>query len=112
MTIDSSRGDIEAGGLGASSGETTPLLSASPSATSIEIAKHDPAEPYFVSARKEVKWMASSSSLTILTLMLQSSFFFVNIMAVSHLGAKELAAMALSVTCVGIIALAPAFGLV
>ncbi|KAJ2050314.1 ethionine resistance protein [Coemansia sp. S16] len=111
MTIEDALGDIEANVARASSGETTPLLSASPSATSLEIAKHDTNEPYLVAARREVRWMASSSSLTILTLMLQSSFFVVNVMAVSHLGAKELAAMSLSVTCMGIIALAPAFGL-
>ncbi|KAJ2737383.1 ethionine resistance protein [Coemansia sp. BCRC 34962] len=111
MTIEDATGDIEANVASACFGETTPLLSASPSATSLEIAKHDTNEPYLVAAKREVLWMASSSSLTILTLMLQSSFFFVNVMAVSHLGAKELAAMSLSVTCLGIIALAPAFGL-
>ncbi|KAJ2709341.1 ethionine resistance protein, partial [Coemansia spiralis] len=91
--------------------EETPLLTTSPSETSLEIAKRDTAAPYFVVAREEMRWMASSSSLTILTLMLQSSFYFVNVMSVSHLGSRELAAMSLSVTCMGIIALAPSFGL-
>ncbi|KAJ2119649.1 ethionine resistance protein [Coemansia sp. RSA 2131] len=109
-TVHDALSDVESGRTSVS-GESTPLLSASPSAASLEIAKRDTSEPYVVVARKEVRWMASSSSLTILTLMLQSSFFFVNVLAVSHLGARELAAMSLSVTCMGIIALAPTFGL-
>ncbi|KAJ2086701.1 ethionine resistance protein [Coemansia sp. RSA 1813] len=103
--------DIESASLNFNSSETTPLLSASPSEISIEVLKHDSSEPYIYAAQREIRWMASSSSLTILTLMLQSSFFFVNVIAVSHLGAKELAAMSLSVTCQCIIATAPIFGL-
>ncbi|KAJ2539846.1 ethionine resistance protein, partial [Coemansia sp. RSA 1878] len=109
-TVHDALSDVESGRTSVI-GESTPLLSASPSAASLEIAKRDTSEPYVVVARKEVRWMASSSSLTILTLILQSSFFFVNVLAVSHLGARELAAMSLSVTCMGIIALAPTFGL-
>ncbi|KAJ2411450.1 ethionine resistance protein, partial [Coemansia sp. RSA 2530] len=111
MTTEGTRGDIEANSASPRSGETTPLLSASPSATSLEIAKNDTNEPYLVAAKREVLWIASSSSLVILTSLLETSFVFVNVLAVSHLGAKELAAMSLSVTCLGIIALAPAFGL-
>ncbi|PIA19363.1 MATE efflux family protein [Coemansia reversa NRRL 1564] len=103
--------DAESGTISVCSLETTPLLSTSPSSASLEVAKRDTHEPYTSVARQEVWWMASSSSLTIITLMLQSSFFFVNVMAVSHLGTRELAAMSLSVTCMGIIALAPSFGL-
>ncbi|KAJ2374168.1 ethionine resistance protein, partial [Coemansia sp. RSA 2611] len=75
------------------------------------IAKHDTNEPYLVAAKREVLWMASSSSLTILTSLLEMSFVFVNVTAVSHLGAKELAAMSLSVTCMIIFVTAPTFGL-
>ncbi|KAI9482244.1 mate-domain-containing protein [Coemansia mojavensis] len=108
---DESLRNVESGRTSICSNETTPLLSASPSEASLEIAKRDTTDPYLTAARKEVQWMLSSSSLTILALMLQSSFFFVNVLAVSHLGAKELAAMSLAVTCTGIIALAPTFGL-
>ncbi|KAI9501364.1 mate-domain-containing protein, partial [Coemansia spiralis] len=59
----------------------------------------------------EAKWIVTSSSLTILTLILESSFYFVNILSVSRLGAKELAAMSLAVTCQAIFTMAPAFGL-
>ncbi|KAI7833246.1 mate-domain-containing protein [Kickxella alabastrina] len=93
------------------SGETTPLLSVSPSEVALEINKHDANQPYAAVAKTEIKWIASSSSLIILTLVLQSSFFFVNVLSVSHLGAKELAAMSLAVTCMGILAMAPSFGL-
>ncbi|KAI9504130.1 mate-domain-containing protein [Coemansia spiralis] len=103
--------DIEAANVHFESNETTPLLSASPSEASLEVLKHDSTEPYIIVAKGEVRWIATSSSLTILTLMFQSSIFFVNVMSVSHLGTKKLAAMALSVTCQGIIALAPTFGL-
>ncbi|KAI9482200.1 mate-domain-containing protein [Coemansia mojavensis] len=99
-------------GPGISNNESAPLLNVSPSEASLEAAKRDTTDPYPKAARKEVQWMLSSSSLTILTLMLEMSFFFVNLLAVSHLGAKELAAMSLAVTCMGIIALAPTFGLV
>ncbi|KAJ2735649.1 ethionine resistance protein [Coemansia sp. BCRC 34962] len=111
MTMEGARGDIEANVASACSGETTPLLSTLPSATSLEIAKHGTNEPYLVVAKREVLWMASSSSLVILTLLLETSFVFVNVMAVSHLGSKELAAMSLSVTCMGIFVVGPTFGL-
>ncbi|KAJ2650883.1 ethionine resistance protein [Coemansia sp. RSA 1250] len=103
--------DIESGGASICSSETTPLLNVSPSEASLEIAKRDTTDPYPTAARKEVQWMVSSSSLTILTLMLQSSFYFVNVLAVSHLGAKELASMSLAVTCIGLVAMAPTAGL-
>ncbi|KAJ2595325.1 ethionine resistance protein [Coemansia sp. RSA 1722] len=106
-----SASSMESGDVYFDSGETTPLLSTSPSETSLEIRKHDTTEPYVLAAKNEARWILSSSSLVILTFMLQSSFFFVNVMAVSHIGAKELAAMSLSVTCMGIIAFAPAVGL-
>ncbi|KAJ2084807.1 ethionine resistance protein [Coemansia sp. RSA 1813] len=91
--------------------ETTPLLRGSLSELSLTIAKHDSAESYIHAAKKEIKWMASSSSLTILTLLLEFSFYTVNVLVVGHLGAKELAAMSLAVTCQVIIAMAPSFGL-
>ncbi|KAJ1954289.1 ethionine resistance protein [Linderina pennispora] len=113
MTAQPRPSDLESAAPTAhNSGETTPLLSTSPSATSLEISKHDTTSPWLAVAKGETKWMASSSSLVILTMMLQSSFFFVNVMSVSHLGAKQLAAMSLSVTCMGILALAPSIGLV
>ncbi|KAJ2843858.1 ethionine resistance protein, partial [Coemansia brasiliensis] len=103
--------NIESGEANSSSNEMTPLLNVSPSEASLEIAKRDTTDPYPTAARKEVQWMLSSSSLTILTLILQASFYFVNVLAVSHLGANELAAMSLAATCVGLIALAPTAGL-
>ncbi|KAJ2522436.1 hypothetical protein GGI11_001736 [Coemansia sp. RSA 2049] len=91
--------------------EATPLLQTSLSELDISIAKRDTVEPYFHAARNEIKWMASSSSLTILTNVLQTSFMFVNVVSVGHLGAKELGAMSLAVTLQGIFAFAPIFGL-
>ncbi|KAJ2908204.1 ethionine resistance protein, partial [Coemansia aciculifera] len=103
--------DVESGTASVISAESTPLLSASPSAASLEIAKHDTNEPYGTAAKREVKWMASSASVTILMLTIQTSIFFVNVMSVSNIGTKEVAAMSLSVTCMMIFATAPVFGL-
>ncbi|KAI9505950.1 mate-domain-containing protein [Coemansia spiralis] len=77
----------------------------------LEIIKHDSTEPYFHIAKEELKWMATSSSLTIVTLILQYSFYFVNVVSVSHLGANKLAAMSLSITSQGIFVVAPTLGL-
>ncbi|KAJ2517037.1 ethionine resistance protein [Coemansia sp. RSA 1939] len=91
--------------------ETTPLLQTSLSQLDIAIVNNDTTEPYIHAARRELRWMASSSTLTILTNVLQSSFLFVNVISVGHLGAKTLAAMSLCMTCQGIFAMAPMFGL-
>ncbi|KAJ2513697.1 ethionine resistance protein, partial [Coemansia sp. RSA 1939] len=91
--------------------ETTPLLQTSLSQLDITITNNDTTEPYIHAARRELRWMASSSTLTILTNVLQSSFLFVNVISVGHLGAKTLAAMSLCMTCQGIFAMAPMFGL-
>ncbi|KAJ2771278.1 ethionine resistance protein [Coemansia nantahalensis] len=91
--------------------ETSPLLNASPSEASLEIAKHDTAAPYFAVAREEARWMATSSSLTALTGVLEVSFLFVNIMSVSHLGSRELAAMALAVSLLVVTVIVPGVGI-
>ncbi|KAJ1732498.1 ethionine resistance protein [Coemansia biformis] len=111
--MDGRFGDGEARGpvAAAAPGEATPLLNTSPSEASLGIAKRDTSAPYFAIAKGEARWMASSSLLTALALMLEESFYFVNVISVSHLGATQLAAMALSVSCMGIFVLAPSFGL-
>ncbi|PIA19785.1 MATE efflux family protein [Coemansia reversa NRRL 1564] len=91
--------------------ETVSLLHVSPSQADIEISKRDTREPYFVVALGELKWMASSSFLTSLTLLLESAVLFINVVSVGHLGAAELGAMTFSTTCFATIALAPAFGI-
>ncbi|KAJ1732647.1 hypothetical protein LPJ72_003305 [Coemansia sp. Benny D160-2] len=75
------------------------------------IAKNDTTESYIHAAKRELKWMSSNSSWAILNLVLQSSFFFVNVVSVGHLGAKKLAAMSLSVTFHNIVVMSPIFGL-
>ncbi|KAI9504048.1 mate-domain-containing protein [Coemansia spiralis] len=96
---------------GVDNNEETPLLSISHSETDLEVLKNDATESYVYVAKGEAKWIATSSSLTVITLVLESSFYFVNVIAVSHLGTKELAAMALSITLQAVIATAPTFGL-
>ncbi|KAJ2215862.1 hypothetical protein IW140_001434 [Coemansia sp. RSA 1813] len=91
--------------------EATPLLHMPLSELDIAISKHDTSESYVYAAKREIKWIASSSSLTILTLLLEFSFYTANVLAVGHLGAKELGAMTLAVTCQVIIGMAPTFGL-
>ncbi|KAJ2737381.1 ethionine resistance protein [Coemansia sp. BCRC 34962] len=102
---------IESGAILNCSTESTPLLSASPSAAGLDIAKHNAEEPYVSAAKRELKWMASSASVTIFTLMIQTSIMFVNVMSVSNLGTTEVAAMSLSVTCMMVFATAPVAGL-
>ncbi|KAJ2523429.1 ethionine resistance protein [Coemansia sp. RSA 1939] len=92
--------------------ETTPLLRASLSELDLTISKNDTRETCIEVAKAEFKWMASSSTLTILTLLLEFSFYTADVMIVGHLGAKELGAMSLAVTLQVILALAPTFGLV
>ncbi|KAJ2026812.1 ethionine resistance protein, partial [Coemansia sp. RSA 2337] len=111
MTPSDANQDIESGVVVTSSTESTPLLSVSPSATSLDIVKHDSKEPYLVAAKRELKWMASSASVTIMTLMIQTSIMFVNVMSVSNIGTTEVAAMSLSVTCMMVFATAPVAGL-
>ncbi|KAI9506356.1 mate-domain-containing protein [Coemansia spiralis] len=103
--------DTEAGNTCFSSNEATPLLSVSPSETSLEILKRDTTESYIHVAKEEAKWIVTSSSLAVITLVLESSFYIVNAFSVGHLGATKLAAMTLSITCQGILAMAPTFGL-
>ncbi|KAJ1890407.1 hypothetical protein LPJ81_005942, partial [Coemansia sp. IMI 209127] len=76
--------------------EATPLLHTPLSDLGILIAKHGATESYIHAAKNELKWMASSSSLTTLTLFLEYSFYTANVLAVGHLGAKELGAMTLA----------------
>ncbi|KAJ1785084.1 hypothetical protein LPJ59_006219, partial [Coemansia sp. RSA 2399] len=76
--------------------EATPLLRVSSSELDFLIAKHDTTDSYIHAAKNELKWMASSSSLTTLTLFLEYSFYTANVLAVGHLGAKELGAMTLA----------------
>ncbi|KAJ2508508.1 hypothetical protein H4217_008538, partial [Coemansia sp. RSA 1939] len=73
--------DIESAREDLANGETTPLLNTSVSEASFEILRRDSNESYIYAASGEIRWMMSSSSLTTLTLMLQSSFFFVNVLA-------------------------------
>ncbi|KAJ2350813.1 hypothetical protein GGF43_004214, partial [Coemansia sp. RSA 2618] len=73
--------DIEPANTSSEAGELTPLLSVLPSEAALEIAKRDTKDAYFAVVRKEAKWMASSSTLTTLALMLEQSFFFVNVMS-------------------------------
>ncbi|KAJ2514129.1 ethionine resistance protein [Coemansia sp. RSA 1939] len=91
--------------------EATPLLQTSLSELDLAIAKKDTAEPYIDAAKKELLWIGSSSSLTILTNVLQTACLFINVFAVSHLGAEKLASMSLAMTCQGIFAMAPSYGL-
>ncbi|KAJ2659033.1 ethionine resistance protein [Coemansia sp. RSA 1200] len=91
--------------------ETTPLLQVRLSEIDLVIAKNDTTEPYIHASKRELKWMASNSSLVILNLVLQTSFFFVNVVSVGQLGAKKLAAMSLAVTFHNIIVMSPIFGL-
>ncbi|PIA13429.1 MATE efflux family protein [Coemansia reversa NRRL 1564] len=103
--------DVEADGY-SSTEERTPLLNMSPSDASLEIAKRDTSESYRVVAWNEMIWITLKSSQTAVALMLEESFFFVNVMSVSHLGANELAAMSLSVSCTALAILAPVQGYV
>ncbi|KAJ2607715.1 ethionine resistance protein [Coemansia sp. RSA 1365] len=91
--------------------ESTSLLNSLPSAVTFKINKSDTNEPFFVVALKELYWLLSSSTLTTLTVVLQASIVFVNVLSVSHLGAKELAAMSISVTYLTIVVMAPLLGL-
>ncbi|KAJ1642464.1 hypothetical protein LPJ64_005697, partial [Coemansia asiatica] len=93
-------------GLAAASGhsEDTPLLNVSIEETEMEIAKRDSKESYMVLAIHEIWWILSSSSLVTLTLLMQFSFHVVNVIAVSRMGANQLASMTLAMTCVGILA--------
>ncbi|KAJ2509441.1 ethionine resistance protein [Coemansia sp. RSA 1939] len=93
------------------SNEATPLLSTSLSDLDITIANNDTKEPYIMAAMREFRFIASKSSLTTLTLLLEFSFFTVNVLIVGHLGAKELGAISLGVTFQVIIAMAPTFGI-
>ncbi|KAJ2505094.1 ethionine resistance protein, partial [Coemansia sp. RSA 2049] len=93
------------------SNEATPLLSTSLSDLDITIANNDTKEPYIMAAMREFGFIASKSSLTTLTLLLEFSFFTVNVLIVGHLGAKELGAISLGVTFQVIIAMAPTFGI-
>ncbi|PIA19343.1 MATE efflux family protein, partial [Coemansia reversa NRRL 1564] len=59
----------------------------------------------------ELKWLMSSSSLTTMTSMLQATFIFVNVMSMGHVGAKELTAMAVSISIFEIFIEGPIVGL-
>ncbi|KAJ2783191.1 ethionine resistance protein [Coemansia javaensis] len=104
-------GSVGSGIAHVGNAETTPLLHNSPSAVSLEAASHGEAGHYLAVARGEARWMASASSLPVLTLLLQASFHFVSVISVGYLGATELAAMALAVTLFGVLVVAPVTGL-
>ncbi|KAJ2597258.1 ethionine resistance protein [Coemansia sp. RSA 1722] len=110
MTLQSNA-DSETGTVASEHSESTPLLNVSPSETDLEIAKRDSGEPYVVLAMREIWWILSSSSLVTLMLLMQSSFYVANVIAVSHLGANQLASMSLALTCMGILAMSPVYGL-
>ncbi|KAJ2091812.1 ethionine resistance protein [Coemansia sp. RSA 986] len=92
------------------SDESTSLLHTPLSELDIAISKHDTSETYIHAAKREAKWIASSSSLTTLTLLLEFSFNTVNVLSVGHLGAKELGAMSLGVAFQVMLAMAPTMG--
>ncbi|KAJ2511492.1 ethionine resistance protein, partial [Coemansia sp. RSA 1939] len=92
--------------------EATPLLHTSLSELDIAISKNDTTESYFCAAKREFAWIASSASLTTLTLLLEMSFYTTNFLVVGRLGAKELGAMTLALTFQAVLAMGPAFGLV
>ncbi|KAI9505378.1 hypothetical protein BX070DRAFT_258124 [Coemansia spiralis] len=91
--------------------EITPLLNSSPSETDLEIIKNGSAEPYINVAKGELRWMATATSLTTLTMLLQFSFIVVNVVAVGHLGAKKLAGMSLAGASQGLFIFGPLYGL-
>ncbi|KAJ2522745.1 ethionine resistance protein [Coemansia sp. RSA 1939] len=92
--------------------EATPLLRTSLSELDITISKNDTTESYFRAAKREFAWIASSASLTTLTLLLEMSFYTTNFLVVGRLGAKELGAMSLALTFQTVLAMGPTFGLV
>ncbi|KAJ2535916.1 hypothetical protein EV175_006860, partial [Coemansia sp. RSA 1933] len=75
---------------GRAADEGTPLLHVPLSELDLTIANNETTDSYIDIAKGELKWLASSSSLTILTLFLQFSFNTANILVVGRLGAKEL----------------------
>ncbi|KAJ2078853.1 ethionine resistance protein [Coemansia sp. RSA 988] len=103
--------DTEAGVARNNLDDSAPLLHMSPSQADIEIIKRDTRDPYFAVALKEFRWMSSSTFWTALALLLQSFIPFINAVSMGHLGATELAAMTLSTTCYGVVALAPSIGM-
>ncbi|KAJ2084320.1 ethionine resistance protein [Coemansia sp. RSA 988] len=104
--------DVDMENTDVGTNESTPLLGVSPSDAFLEISKQDTRRPFIAVAWNELKWLASSSSLTAITAVLQMSFSFVNVMSVGHLGAKELSAMSLSMSITMCIAMAPMEGIV
>ncbi|KAJ2399729.1 ethionine resistance protein [Coemansia sp. RSA 2559] len=91
--------------------EMGPLLHMSLSELDITITKSDSTESYINAAKREVEWMASSSVLTTMTIVLRFSFNVANLLAVGHIGANELGALTLALTCQAIFVLAPIMGL-
>ncbi|KAJ2571796.1 ethionine resistance protein [Coemansia sp. RSA 1813] len=110
-TSQSQQGAAQESGESCGVDEATPLLHMPLSELDLAIANNDTSESYVYAAKREIKWIASSSSLTTLTLFLEVSFYTVNVLSVGHLGAKELGAMTLAATSQMIIATAPTFGL-
>ncbi|KAJ1726170.1 ethionine resistance protein, partial [Coemansia sp. Benny D160-2] len=91
--------------------ETAPLLSTSISDLDITIAKNDTTEPFIQVAKGEFGYISAKSIFTTLTLLMEMSFYTVNMIAVGHLGAKALGAMAISITFNIVVATAPIMGL-